>query len=73
MTLCIAFRACVEWTTHLWAGRVGRHGGLQVPHLVYGGNSPPEGAPATMAVQPQDPESWHVQVPLPLSATCDLQ
>ena len=58
---------------HLRAVQAGRRDGLQVPLLVYGGNSPPEGAPVTMAMQPQDPESWHVQVPLPLSATCDLQ
>mmetsp|Transcript_18608 Transcript_18608/g.56169 ORF Transcript_18608/g.56169 Transcript_18608/m.56169 type:complete len:842 (-) Transcript_18608:570-3095(-) len=35
---------------------------VQVPNLVFGGSGPPEGAPATMVMPPQDPEAWQVQL-----------
>lgn len=37
---------------------------LQVPSLVFGGGSPPDGDPKVMIKQPEDPESWSVQVPV---------
>lgn len=37
-------------------------GRVQVPNLVFGGSGPPEGAPATMVMPPQDPEAWQVQL-----------
>lgn len=40
----------------------------QVPNLVFGGGGPQDGEPNVMVVQPQDPESWNVQV---LLLTCD--
>jgi hypothetical protein len=36
---------------------------LQVPSLVFGGGSPPDGDPKVMVKQPEDSESWSVQVP----------
>lgn len=35
---------------------------LQVPNLVFGGGTPGDGEPNVMLSQPQDPESWNVQV-----------
>ena len=50
-----------------------REAALQVPSLVFGGGSPPDGDPKVMIKQPEDPESWSVQVLALSTAFCILQ
>jgi hypothetical protein len=46
-----------------------RASALQVPSLIFGGAPPQaDGDPKVMVRQPEDPESWSVQVLLPLTA-----